>query len=410
MMMKQVTYQLLFASFLVCVTSVLCAIDAVFIKPVSQLCSEKLSVYKPDNLVDAYNNQPLSGYDTKFDCMRTAQALFNEWCTVIKWDKETHEVAVQLPHFLLDKDGTLVPAIFWTLDTNLLLFDDEQKKSDTSAFPDRVDYKDATSLRRCNTIILTKPLPECSLDTYDNPSFSAGTRFVRVPENDNEFFFAVKIFDAEKHAIIEFYIPKDVAWPCDAFTNDKERRAEFLSLVRKWVLQHDIVPYVWGGSSYMGRIVDKGFEKKDGSFGDQKITYWARPNYNGQYGFDCSGLVARVAQICGINYWFKTTQTAFAHGKEVADFDALQNGDLLVWAGHIVVVSDKDKGLLIESVGYGAGYGKLQEIELKKRLNMDSYRDVFAKKKKQTELEVLYRSGLIAKKISHFKVISLIGD
>lgn len=382
-------------------------LQAIFIQPVSDLSSEKLSLYGIDKLDYYYKHQPLSGDTSRFDCMRTAQALFGEWCEIVHRDIKTHEVAVRFHHFLVDQKGLLEPALFWTLDTNLLILDDETEKIASTIFPKAVSHKDPSSLRNCNYIILTYPF----LDEKSKKFYSAGTRFMRLPEKDSDTTFAVEFFEPELGKMVEREVPTHHAWSCDKNNNDQERRTAFVALLKKWCSGNKIIPYVWGGSSFLGTIEDKGFEKVEGIFFDKKINYWERPNVVSPfYGFDCSGLVMRVAQMCGIDYWFKTTSTALRHGVAVQDFKDLENGDLLVWNGHMVVISDKEKGLLIESVGYGSGWGKLHEIALEKRFgNVKMYRDLFELHKNQAELILLYKSGLVQKKISEFKVVSLLG-
>jgi hypothetical protein len=396
--------------FLICQPAILQAVKAVFIKPVTHLCSEQLSSYGVKDLEYHYNHQPLSGDTSKFDCMRTAQALFNEWCDIVSWDKETHEIGVQFSHFLVDKWGQLIPVTFWTLDDNVWIFEDEKnEKKYQSLFPKPIRYNDPRSLIACDHIVLIWPF-------YDRESkkiYSAGTRFLRVSSDDTEQSFMVLLIDPEKKKVLYREIPRQNAIACDQYKNNQERRKAFISLLQKWCSEGNnrIIPYVWGGASFIEKIDDIGFEKVEDTFAEKPIKYWQRSNVKPPvYGFDCSGLVMRVAQICGIPYWFKTTATALRHGLEVKQYDDLQNGDLLVWNGHVVIVSDKEKGLLIESAGYGLGYGKLHQISLEKRFgDISSYQDLFALKEKKGELIVLCKNGVLYKKIPEFKVISLVG-
>ena len=393
----------------------LTAIKAVFIKPVSHLCSEQLSTYGLDNLEHYYNNQPLSGDTSKFDCMRTAQALFNEWCEVVHWDERTHEVGVQFSHFLVDNQGKLEPAIFWTLDSNLLIHSEKHEKFFTEFFPQPVTYADPKTLHICNHIVLIQPF----FDKKSNMHYSAGTRFTRIPEHDTNNLFAISCYEPETGTFVQREVPVEYAWACDTTYKDQERRQVYVALLKSWCStswgvsekNKRIIPYVWGGSSFLATIKNEGFEKVEDAFAGKKISYWQRPNAKPPvYGFDCSGLVMRVAQICGIPYWFKTTATALRHGVEIKNYQDMQNGDLIVWNGHMVIVSDKEKGLLIESVGYGTGYGRLHEARLAERFgNVRSYKDLFLVKEKQEELVILCKNGVVYKKVPEFKVISLMG-
>lgn len=386
------------------------ALEAIFIKPISSLCSKQLSIYGLDDLEHYYDHEPLSGDNLQFDCMRSMQALFNEWCHVMHWDKNTHEVAVQFPHFLVEKRGKLEPITFWTLDDNLHMVDSVKNEQFLHAsFPDPVSYHDVGTLRNRNHIVLIDPF----YDLKNDMTYSIGTRFVRLPECDTDGAFAISCYDPKHGTVVQRAIPKQYAVVCDKHQSDQERRTMFLQLLKRWASQKNkkIIPYVWGGNSCIDMIDDKGFDKVKGAFHGQEIQYWQRPNMQPPYyGFDCSGLVLRVAHICGIPYWFKTTKTALHYGTEIKSYNDLQSGDLLVWDGHIVVVSDKEKALLIESAGYGTGYGSLHEVRLHKRFgNVRSYKDLFELKNKQKELVTLCKNGAIYRKLAEFKFISLMG-
>jgi hypothetical protein len=94
-------------------------------------------------------------------------------------------------------------------------------------------------------------------------------------------------------------------------------------------------------------------------------------------GLDCSCLIARAAQIYGIPYFFKNTTTLFQCMKPIEKGQSLQNGDLMWYMGHVLVVSDVKNNKITESVGYPFGYGKVIEHPLHKVFkDMYSYSDL----------------------------------
>jgi hypothetical protein len=52
-------------------------------------------------------------------------------------------------------------------------------------------------------------------------------------------------------------------------------------------------------------------------------------------------------------------------------------GDLILVRGHVMIVSDTTKNLLIEARSYGHGYGKLHEIPIGEVFeNINTYKDL----------------------------------
>lgn len=88
---------------------------------------------------------------------------------------------------------------------------------------------------------------------------------------------------------------------------------------------------------------------------------WRRPN-NPQHGFDCSGLVLRAAQIAGFNYFCKNTTTI---GLELSECDnPLEEGDLILVKGHVMVITNLQNNTLIDAFSYSNSYGCVREIAL----------------------------------------------
>ncbi len=98
-------------------------------------------------------------------------------------------------------------------------------------------------------------------------------------------------------------------------------------------------------------------------------TCWECPGAQVPHcGFDCSGLILRAAQIVGLHYYFKNTTTLGLSLEDLEDDDSLQEGDLILMPGHVVIVGDVERNDLIEAAGHGAGFGAVHTISLAKRI------------------------------------------
>ena len=91
--------------------------------------------------------------------------------------------------------------------------------------------------------------------------------------------------------------------------------------------------------------------KKDG--GNKQLTYWDRI---GDFekplaGFDCSGMILCAAQIAGLPYFFKNTDTLLGNLKPLRPTEELEAGDLVFYSGHVLVVSDLKEEFTYRSSG-----------------------------------------------------------
>lgn len=114
-------YKILITAF-ACWVVVVKSEEVVFIDPVVNLCSEKLSRYGPVKQSD-YDGQPFSDTGGPYDCMRSAQALFNEVGTVIAWDKKSHELCVEMRQWVVESNGQKQAPRFWCWDSHVIAKD-----------------------------------------------------------------------------------------------------------------------------------------------------------------------------------------------------------------------------------------------------------------------------------------------
>lgn len=400
--------------------------EVVFVVPVQDLFPEKLSKHGTEHLYDYYNNyQSWSGFAQKYDCIRTAQVPMNTGGRLVEYDEATGEACIEFDTMLVDKRGFLEPCKFWTLsyckyeesgvtkkNSTFIVLDDENKqKYETDAFPVRVRPDDISTLRAKNTIVLKKPW----LDEITGKTYSAGTRLVRNSKKDTKKSYGVKLFDVCSSGVVAAKVPKKIARACDEVLSDDERRDLFNELLKSWSThkKNKIIPYVWGGGVIMLPVVDNGFSIVEGSFFNTPTKYYERNNIGLPYGVDCSALILLAAGVAGIDYFYKTTSTLYNHGRPIKDFEDMQPGDIIVWPGHTIVISDMRAGKesCIESLGYEAGAGRVREVLLKKRFkDIYSYHDLWKAYVGHQLLEILYaHNSKVHKKIPEFKIVSLIG-
>ncbi len=101
------------------------------------------------------------------------------------------------------------------------------------------------------------------------------------------------------------------------------------------------------------------------------ITFWKRICKNSiqkpHSGFDCSNLVLRAAQLAGIKYYYKNTATLMMSKiHQVKSGEKINRGDIACYTGHVFVILDPERNIIIEAAGYGVGFGKVQTIPLLK--------------------------------------------
>ena len=136
--------------------------------------------------------------------------------------------------------------------------------------------------------------------------------------------------------------------------------------MRQWAKRKEgFIPYVWGGFSFTDTIKTTScFLLKDETTSPKT-------------GLDCVGIIARVAQIYGIPYFYKNTTTIKQCLTPLARNSKLMTGDIIWVPGHVMIVADLTNHTLIEARGYDHGYGKVQEIPLNEEFKgINTYRDL----------------------------------
>lgn len=119
----------------------------------------------------------------------------------------------------------------------------------------------------------------------------------------------------------------------------------------------------------------------------------------------------RAAQTCGLPYFFQNTTTLALNLKKLDpnSNETIEIGDLIWFKGHVMIISDIKNNKIIESVGYGSGWGKVHEIELNKIFyGIDTINDLLKYYQQQKTLKRINKYKEISLKIPKFIIFKLI--
>lgn len=327
-------------------------------------------------------------------CKRAHQGLFNEVVSCVQ--EVGDQIQISFDNVLYGHDPETKEPLrtFWIPRDKLVYLKDME---DLSGVPAPLAFTDSEP--EASTLVLALPWR----------NYSLATRFVRAPEHDTETAYGVKFIDMAT-GVEQFGLVPQKRCRLEGAISRQQARATFVALTNKLVDYigalpgNKVVPYVWGGSSCTQPYED--------SFKMGRRGAWTRPEQRkrkGPYnGYDCSELVLRLAQISGVPYFYKTTTTLAEHARELTARDKLENGDLLWVPGHVIIISDIAKNELIESRGYGSGYGKVQRIKLKDYFgNAKTFAQLRRAHLKKEPLLQLKKDGSVDRVVKDFKLLKL---
>ncbi len=383
---------------------------ALIVVPVADLVCQPLKSLHPNkNIAQIYKELPLAhaGKITPLSCPRVHQLLFNEVVNVIK--ETDNEVLISIQNVYYKKSSsTKHHTNYWTLKQNIMTFNNLTRHNvDVNMIPQPIDFQsnNVASYNR-NTIALTSPF----FDPITKQTFSAGTRFVQAKKQPYKNKKVVFVFNPTMQKMRRTTIPKKICL-AQTFKTRHEQIQKYLQILKQWAHRPDgIIPYVWGGCSFTTACSKTAFTQKTQKIDNQIASFFVRTQDTQatKNGFDCTGIITRAAQLCGIPYFFKNTYTLAHTLKSLDHKKALQEGDLIWIPGHVMVVANLQKNTLIEARTYDHGYGKVHEIELNKVFkDIRTYNDLkkaFFNKKKLSRID---KNGNIADRFPHFKLLSL---
>lgn len=323
-------------------------------------------LHAPGSLDAFYEDLAFSPETGPYSCPRVHQALFNE--VGIMREEKGEEVRIEFPHLCYVGADKEMHSDFW-LQRDCVHAVNDMTQEMRKALPEPVLTKSPTA-----TVALILPWE----DEESKIVYSAGTRFVHNPPADTAEHFSIFLLNYEKNVVQEVAIPRAIALPEEPRSLDSSKKL-LIEILRLWIAHgKGVIPYVWGGCSYCTRFPDKEFFLQEVKRGAEELSSWQRPGTRGvRTGFDCSGLVLRVAQLVGLTYVSKNTTTIGIMGTDVPDNEPLQQGDLMLVRGHVMVVSDIEKGQFIDAASYSSGYGCLRECSLGDAFaEVDTYEDM----------------------------------
>lgn len=318
--------------------------------PVADLLGAPIkSFFKITPAHQAYKHIPYGDKRGDFACPRMAQLIFNELVEIL--EKKGDEIKIRVPHIKYPANNKWHDT-YWTLASNITPFSSSIRKfipSDTS-----------------DTITLKKTLynPQTQL------VYPAGTKFVKTFRRRSRHRHSVHIYDAQSKTVTLGYIPKAACVVIDE-QDTQNQQQYFVSLCKEWAHQKDkFIPYVFGGSSISPPLKHDTFITKKVTFTPKSAVFYERPSADQdiRMGVDCARIFTRAAQMSGIPLYATNTKAFKKTLRSLKKGEMIQEGDLVLWRGHIVMISNVEKGLLVEARSYDDGYGKVHEIPFSEQL------------------------------------------
>lgn len=336
-----------------------------------------------------------------YSCGRVHQCLFNE-VGIIKEEKGD-ELLVEFPHFYYASSPESLHSQFWVHRSSVKLLAD-LKVPVHMCIPAPLNYRHIVP-QSDNTLTLVFPWQ----DPENGWWYSAGSRFLGNAGADNDSCLGIHILDHASNTVRTALVPHSFLWlskPKDI----TEAKQLFVKIMHTWIThEKDVIPYTWGGCSYRGRCPQRDFILWETMRGNDKIANWQRPGEPGVHtGFDCTGVILRAAQLAGIQYFCKNTTTIGLTFDDVPQDESLEEGDFILFKGHVLVISDIENNLAIDAIGYGSGYGCLREVALSEAfMDVATYDDLRHLANTQQSLGRKNSKGELVAIIPSFRLIRL---
>jgi hypothetical protein len=367
--------------------------------PVADLIGEP---FKHD-IIKRYATIPL--YAVGACCPRVHQALYNEIVKIV--DETECEYCVEIANaYFLSERQKKPQTRYWTLKTNCTMLDDEIK----NYIPTPISYKKPRIKPEKPTIVLTQPWND---NKNTGNRFSVGTRFIYCPRYSDDDIITVILYDSVKQKDTTAGIHRS-ACRIEAPPHT-QARAEMLALIRNWIgtscnlipTKFTVVPYVWGGCSYVERYAGNFNQKYERSTGCE-ISVYPKTKQAVKTGFDCSGLILRAAQCVGIPYFCKNSYTASQELKPINAYNEIEVGDILWFQGHVMLIASLERNTMIEARGYPHGYGKLQELPISEQFKgIETIQQLVEHLRAKKPLKRLDKTGTVVATIRDYKLLKL---
>lgn len=234
-------------------------------------------------------------------------------------------------------------------------------------------------------------------------TFATGTKFYCTQAQKKPDNYHVYTLHPKHHTVQTIAIPQHCVYEPTAHTLD-ERFAYYQQLIKAWSTHNKIIPYVWGGCSMQYTCPDNRYHAVQHT--DNKV--YRRLNEPVQKtGVDCAGLIMLAARTAGLPYPLKNTTTIVRNGSETKAVE-LEIGDILWVPGHVLLVIDPHKGMLLEASHYTHGIGCVRSVHISKLFTaINSFADLEHAVKKKIPLKRQNRDGNVYQEIKQAKLISM---
>lgn len=342
---------------------------------------------------------------TPYDaCPRIHQLLYNEVVEILQ--EKGNEVYIRVPHvFYIASDIKKPQSCFWTQKDNIVPLHKIDKHIQ-AYIPPIIDYrKKGKELDQPSIIALSRPWHSTLCDC----TFSAGTRFVCKNLTRGTHLIAYAIHPHTKQ-VVELSIPFS-HYIMPAYTDQRRAHLIYMKLVKDWTNTQALIPYVWGGCSFVHTACSNDQFKKLpielSHITGNSYAYDIKSPY-GKTGFDCAGLISRAAQSAGFPYYYKNTTTLVHFLKPITQKKEIQEGDLVWIPGHVMIIGDITNHTIIESRHYDHGYGKLHEIPLSQVFKgMHTFNDLHDAIMHHKPLYRLDKNGTMIATIREAKILAI---
>lgn len=358
--------------------------------------------------VDDYRHLPLcwGAQNRDLACPRVHQLLLHEPVEILDTNPTGDQYMVAITQaYRTDRTTQTQHATYWAPKHQIVTFDQLNAHGiPLFTIPKALDFRGKKIPTR-NIVTLKEPFH----DPITGLTFSAGTRFVRRMHHNVPDGYSVYAFDLKNFGTKIVTLPQDLCCP-PISDNRQQMRRNFVQLIRSWAHNNKgFIPYGWGCGS-LTHYTQGTFQEVTTHRNGIPISYFVIDGYpkNPCTGFDCSSLVARAAQMVGIPYFCKNTITIEKSLAPLRYGEPLEEGDLILIPGHVMIVASLKKNTLFEARHFLHGYGKVQEIPISEQFSgIATYDDLVTAHFEQQPIDRLDISGTVREKIPRIKLFKL---
>lgn len=344
-----------------------------------------------------------SAHACRAACPRMHQLLFNEIVEVLETLKDEVKVRISTA-FFITPDNRIPQTTYWMRkDAVTPLYKLTPKEQ--QLLPPPIQYQEPQSVHNPSVATVRYPW----YDPITHLTFSAGTRFLIIKQTATTV--VVWRFVPHLGTSSPMTLEKKACIIHHPHDTDIDRRALFVTIIRSWAHEHDgIIPYVLGGTSFTQRLPNMPYAPQTLPYNEQLIGYTrAEDSLVPKGGLDCTGLVLRAAQMAGIGYFLKNSTTIGQYLKPLVVGQKIQEGDVILIKGHVLVVVDVQRNTIVEARSYEHGYGKIQELPLHKVFNAIAHcDDLLHAYFEQKPLDRIDSTGVTRDRFPQFSIMRLI--